>query len=445
MNPSIELGGQLGFWTLAPFACMLLAVAIMPLACGRWFERNLNKGIVAFVLGVPTVVYLVVRFGSLGLENAAHTAQEYVQFIILLFALFTISGGIYVAGNLVATPKTNLGFLAIGAVVASFIGTMGASMVLIRPLLRANSERTHVKHTVVFFIFTVSNVGGLLTPLGDPPLFLGFLRGVPFTWTFRLWAEWLLATALLLVAYLMFELCYYRKEPAPARRIDAADYVPMRLKGGVNMLLLALVIVTVLFSGPLAQAGEAIRFPFVRELVLVVLAVLSLVIGPKDPRTSNLFSWHPIIEVAVLFAGIFATMIPALALLQAHGASIGLSHPWHYFWTTGGLSAFLDNAPTYLAFTSVAQGQVGVDTVGALISTDLIARLGFSPADFLKAISCGAVMLGAMTYIGNAPNFAVKSIAERSGLRMPSFFGYLGYSVVILVPIFVIITAVFFL
>lgn len=445
MNPSIELGEQLGFWTLAPFACMLLAVAIMPLVCGCWFEHNRNKGIVAFVLGVPTVVYLIARFGSLGLENAAHTAEEYVSFIILLFALFTISGGIYITGNLVATPKTNLGFLAVGAVLASFIGTMGASMVLIRPLLRANSERTHAKHTVVFFIFAVSNMGGLLTPLGDPPLFLGFLRGVPFTWTLRLWAEWLLVVALVLVAYLAFELYYYRKESAPARRIDVADYVPMRLKGSVNVLLLALVIVAVLFSGPLADAGEAIHFPFVRELVLVVLAVLSLVVGPKGPRASNHFSWAPIVEVAVLFAGIFATMIPALALLQAHGASIGLSEPWHYFWASGGLSAFLDNAPTYLAFTSVAQGQVGVDTVGALTSTGVIPGLSASPADFLKAISCGAVMLGAMTYIGNAPNFAVKCIAERSGLRMPSFFGYMGYSVAILVPIFAIITLVFFL
>ena len=202
MSASVELGSQLGFWTLAPFACMLLAVAIMPLACGCWFECNRNKGIVAFVLGVPTVVYLLARFGDLGLEIATSTAEEYVSFIILLFALFTISGGIYLTGNLVATPRTNLTFLAIGAVLASFIGTMGASMVLIRPLLRANSERIHYRHTVVFFIFAVSNVGGLLTPLGDPPLFLGFLRGVPFTWTLRLWAEWLVTVALVLAVYL---------------------------------------------------------------------------------------------------------------------------------------------------------------------------------------------------------------------------------------------------
>ncbi len=445
MNASVELGQQLGFWTLAPFACMLLAVAIMPLTCEHWFEHNRNKGIVALVLGVPTVVYLVAHYGHLGLENAATTAEEYVSFIILLFALFTISGGIYITGNLVATPRVNLGFLAVGAVLASFIGTMGASMVLIRPLLRANSERARSKHTVIFFIFAVSNVGGLLTPLGDPPLFLGFLRGVPFEWTLNLWAEWLVVVGLVLVAYMAMETYYYRKEPAPARRIDIQDYVPMRLKGGINILFLILVIVAVLFSGTLTDVGETIHFPFVREVILVILAMLSLKVGPRGPRASNHFSWHPIIEVAALFAGIFATMIPALALLQAHGASIGLSHPWHYYWASGGLSAFLDNAPTYLAFTSVAQGQVGVDTVGALTATQMISGLGFSPADFLKAISCGAVMMGAFTYIGNAPNFAVKCIAERSGLKMPSFFGYMGYSIAVLGPIFLIVTAIFFL
>jgi len=445
VSASYELGEQLGFWTLAPFACMLLAVAIMPLACGRWFEHNRNKGIVAFVLGAPTVAYLVGRFGSLGLENAAHTAEEYVSFIMLLFALFTISGGIYLTGNLVATPKVNLAFLTAGAVLASFIGTMGASMVLIRPLLRANAERTHSKHSVIFFIFAVSNVGGLLTPLGDPPLFLGFLRGVPFTWTFRLWAEWLLVVVLVLAVYLALETYYYRKEPAPARRVDTADYVPMRIKGGINILFLALVIVAVLFSGPLAEAGEALHFQFVREVVLVVLAVLSLTAGPRGPRASNHFTWGPIVEVAVLFAGIFATMIPALALLEANGASIGLTRPWQYFWATGGLSSFLDNAPTYLTFTSMAQGQVGVSTVGALTSTAVIPGIGFAPADFLAAISCGAVMMGANTYIGNAPNFAVKCIAEKAGVKMPSFFGYMGYSIAILIPIFAIVTVVFFL
>jgi Na+/H+ antiporter NhaD/arsenite permease-like protein len=441
----MEIGGQLGFWTLAPFACMLLAVAIMPLVAGRWFHHNWNKAIVAFVLGAPALVYLFTRFGRTGLELAGSTAKEYVSFIILLFALFTISGGIYLTGNIIASPRHNLAFLATGAVLASLIGTMGASMVLIRPLLRANSDRTHSRHTVVFFIFAVSNMGGLLTPLGDPPLFLGFLRGVPFAWTLRLWAEWLLVVGLVLLAYMAIEHYYYRREPAEALRRDLADYIPMRIKGWFNAIPLLLVMVTVLFSGRLARAGEAIHFPFVREVILVVLTVLSLKLGPRGPRAANHFHWSPIVEVAVLFAGIFATMIPALALLQAHGGSIGLTQPWHYFWATGGLSAFLDNAPTYLTFASVAQGQVGAATVGALTSTQVVAGLGYSAADFLRAISCGAVMMGAMTYIGNAPNFAVKAIAEHSGLKMPSFFGFMGYSLAILVPIFTVVTAIFFL
>jgi Na+/H+ antiporter NhaD/arsenite permease-like protein len=445
VSASVEIGRQLGLWTLAPFACMLIAVAVLPLVCGKWFHRNCNKGIVSFVLGVPTVVYLLTRFGHTGLELAGKTAEEYVSFIILLFALFTISGGIYLTGNVIACPRHNLAFLASGAVLASFIGTMGASMVLIRPLLRANSDRTHAKHTVVFFIFAVSNLGGLLTPLGDPPLFMGFLRGVPFGWTLSLWAEWLLSVGLVLLVYMAFEMYYFRKEPYEALRRDVQDYIPMRIKGGVNVVPLALVIITVLFSTPLGHAGEAIHFPFVREVILVALALVSLKLCPRGPRAANSFHWSPMIEVAVLFAGIFATMIPALALLQARGASIGLTQPWQYYWASGSLSAFLDNAPTYLTFASVAQGQVGAATVGALTSTEVVAGLGHSAAAFLKAISCGAVMMGAITYIGNAPNFAVKSIAEHSGLKMPSFFGYMGYSLAVLVPIFVIVTAVFFL
>jgi Na+/H+ antiporter NhaD/arsenite permease-like protein len=317
--------------------------------------------------------------------------------------------------------------------------------VLIRPLLRANSERRYSRHTIVFFIFAVSNIGGLLTPLGDPPLFLGFLRGVPFGWTLGLWPEWLLAVGVVLSIYLALEYYFYRKEPGTARRMDLADYVPMRIRGVINLGLLALVIVTIVFSGWLAELGEAISFPFVREVVLVILAMVSYKVGPRGPRASNHFSWSPIVEVAVLFAGIFATMIPALALLEAKGASIGVAQPWHYYWASGGLSSFLDNAPTYLVFTSLAQGQVGVATVGELTSTQVVAGLGVAPAQLLAAISCGAVMMGAMTYVGNAPNFAVKAIAESSGLKMPSFFGYMGYSLAVLIPTFLVVTAVFFL
>jgi Na+/H+ antiporter NhaD/arsenite permease-like protein len=443
MDESIELGRQLGFWAITPFALMLLAVALFPLCVDRWFCKNRNKAILAAALGVPTLVWLVVQFGHLGFDRAVSTGHEYLSFIVLLVTLFAISGGIYLTGNLVATPKHNLAFLSIGALLASFIGTMGASMVLIRPLLRANSERKNVKHTIIFFIFVVGNAGGLLTPLGDPPLFLGFLRGVPFAWTFRLWPQWLLVCGLLLVVYGAFELFLFRKEPAAARRMDLADYVPMRLRGGVNVALLALVIITTVFSGPLARAGEAIHFPFVREVVYVALAVISVTVAPKGPRTSNNFHWAPIVEVAILFAGIFATMIPALAFLEAKGVSIGVTQAWHYYWASGALSSFLDNAPTYLVFTSVAQGQLGLSTVGALTATHMIG--GLTPATLLAAISSGAVMMGAVTYVGNAPNFAVKAIAEHSGLKMPSFFGYMGYSLAVLLPSFLIVTAIFFL
>jgi Na+/H+ antiporter NhaD/arsenite permease-like protein len=441
---SIELGQQLSPWALAPFACMLIAIAVLPLVAEKWFEPNRNKAIVAAVLGVPTLIYLFASFGSLGLHVAASTAEEYVSFIVLLLALFTISGGIYLTGNLVATPRTNVSFLLAGAVLANLVGTMGASMLLIRPLLRANSERTRNQHTIVFFIFVASNIGGMLLPVG-PPLYFGFLQGVPFGWTLRLWPQWLLVMGLTLIVYAVIEIHHYRREPAQARRWDQADYVPMRLTGAINLLFFALVIATLVLSEPLTQAGEAIHFSFLREAILVVLAVLSLKFGPRGPREANRFRWSPIVEVAVLFAGIFATMVPALALLEAHGESIGLSEPWQYYWATGGLSAFLDNAPAYLAFTATAQGQVGAATIGELTATQIVPQLGFSPAQLLTAISCGAVMMGAVTYVGNAPNFAVKAIAEHSGLRMPSFLGYMGYSMAVLIPIFVIVTAVFFL
>ena len=318
-------------------------------------------------------------------------------------------------------------------------------MVLIRPVLRANSERTRSRHTAVFFIFAVSNIGGLLTPFGDPPLLLGFLGGVPFAWTLRLWPQWLLTLGLVLMVYLAVDTYHYRREPLSARRMDTRDYVPIRLKGAINVLLLALVMVVIMVSGQLERVSEAAHFPFVREVVLMVIVVISLKLGPPGPRAANRFAWPPMIEVAALFAGIFATMIPALALLRVHGVSIGLSAPWHYFWATGGLSSFLDNAPTYLAFTSVAQGQVGAASVGALTASQIVPSLGFASADFLRAISCGAVFMGAMTYVANAPNFVVRSVAEHSGLKMPSFLGFMGYSSVVLLPILALVTAVFFI
>jgi Na+/H+ antiporter NhaD/arsenite permease-like protein len=440
----MQLGLQLGFWAAIPFGLMLVAVAVLPLAAGRWYAHNRNKAIVAAVLGAPTVLYLLFRFGHPALLAAGQTGKDYVSFMVLLFALFTISGGVHLSGDIRATPWTNLLFLGGAAVLANVIGTMGAAMVLIHPLLRINTERTRVKHTVVFFIFLAGNIGGLLTPLG-PPLYLGYLRGVPFTWTLRLWPEWLLVVGLALAAYLAFELYHYRKEPETALVADFENYVPIRLTGGWNIGLLALVVVTVFFSDPLTRVGAKFHFPFLGELVLVALAVLSLLLTAPHPRKANGFHWSPMVEVAVLFAGIFATMVPALALLQAKGASAGLTQPWQYFWSSGGLSGFLDNAPTYLAFATLGAGKAGVTTLGGLTSLVTAPGLGFAPARLLAAVSCGSVFMGSLSYLGNAPNFAVKAIAEHSGRKMPSFLGYMGYSMAVLVPIFVLTTVIFFL
>jgi Na+/H+ antiporter NhaD/arsenite permease-like protein len=297
---------------------------------------------------------------------------------------------------------------------------------------------------VIFFIFVVANIGGLLTPLGDPPLFLGFLRGVDFFWTMRLLPQWALAVGLTVAVFYVLDYRAYRSEGAKSIREDIADYVPMRIAGKINLLFLVGVIAAVLLSKPLAQVGESIHFPFLRELIMFAMIMLSLRLGPSGPRKANHFSWAPIQEVAIIFAGIFAAMIPALAILKARGGELGLTEPWHFFWATGVLSSFLDNAPTYLTFTSTAQGFLGIDSVSGLMGSGVIEALGRAPAAFLAAVSSGAVFMGANSYIGNAPNFMVKSIAESSGLKMPSFFGYMAYSIAVLVPIFVLVTLVFF-
>lgn len=437
----IELGKQLGLWTTAPFVAMLLAIAVLPAVAGDWYSRNRNKAIVAAVLGAPTIAYLLVGFGRLGLDNVGGIAGEYLSFMILMLTLYTISGGIYLTGNLLGTPRNNFIFLLIGALLANLIGTTGAAMVLIRPLLRANSERTRTRHVVIFFIFVVCNIGGILLPLG-PPLFLGVLQGVSFSWTLRLWPEWLLVVGLVLALFVAIDIYHYRREPRASLRADAADYVPMRIAGKVNLLCFAGAVLIVVLSGPLATAGQHIGFPYLREAGLLAMMGLSLILGPRGPRAANHFRWGPIVEVAVLFAGIFAVMIPALALLQAKGSDIGLTQPWHYFWASGGLSAFLDNGPTYLAFTAAAQGQVGALSAAGLMSSHVVA--GVAPSTLLAAVSCGASMMGALSYIGNAPNFMVKAVAEASGLKMPSFVSYLGYATIILLPIFAVVTLVFF-
>jgi Na+/H+ antiporter NhaD/arsenite permease-like protein len=402
-------------WAL-PFVALLLAIAILPLALPRLWESNLSKLGVAALLACPVLVlYLRERPSAL-----VHVSADYVSFIVLLAGLFVISGGIFLEGDLEATPRTNAVFLGAGALLASFIGTTGASMLLIRPLLQTNRERKHVVHTVVFFIFLVSNVGGCLTPLGDPPLFLGYLQGVPFLWTLSLFLPWLFTVGLLLAIYVAWDTLAHAREALQDLRRDFFEVRPLRLAGKENLALLGGVLLAVaLLSAPW------------RELLIVALAAVSYLRTDPELRKANHFTFHPILEVAALFAGIFVTMMPALDLLRAHGAALGVREPWQFFWATGTLSSFLDNAPTYLTFLALAQG-LGLpgDFVGV-------------PQPILKAISLGAVFMGANSYIGNGPNFMVRSIAAARGVRMPSFGGYMLYSAAVLLPVFVLVTLVF--
>ncbi len=410
-------GSALPLYALLPFCLMLLGIAVFPLWRPHWWESNRNKLLIACALGLPILgLYLRRRPGAL-----VAMGEEYLSFIILLAGLYVISGGVLLRGDLVATPLTNAGFLAVGSVLASFVGTTGASMLLIRPLLQTNQERTRVKHTVVFFIFTVSNIGGMLTPLGDPPLFLGYLQGVPFVWTFRLLPHWLVMVATLLVVYFVWDSTQYPREPIAAIVRDRTRLEPLRVLGGLNALWMIGVLLAVAF----------LRAP-VRELMIVALVGISLWGTPQEIRRANGFTTYPIVEVAVLFFGIFLTMIPALEMLHMRGRELGVRQPWQFFWATGALSSFLDNAPTYLVFLALGQGLGLADEVVGV------------PHAILKAISVGAVAMGANTYIGNAPNFMVKSIAEGAGVRMPSFFGYMVYSGFVLIPLFAAVTLLLF-
>ena len=420
---------DLPVWTVVPFVILLLCIAILPLLAEKWWHKNSNKAIISALVAVPVALYLLVVHCTTeqqALIPLGHELFKYISFIILLGSLFTVAGGIVFSGDLTPTPWANAAFLGVGAVLANLIGTTGASVLLIRPLLRINRQRRNTSHLPIFFIFTVSNVGGLLTPLGDPPLFLGFLNGVPFAWTLTLWKEWLLVNGLVLALFVAWDGLAYRREAVQAT--TAGESQPWRVEGLINLPLLAGIIAGVLVQGIIeGERGDALG-----AALMVVMGILSLLVTPKELRRANGFSWFPIIEVAVLFIGIFVAMVPALELLKLRGADFGISEPWQYFWLTGVLSAFLDNAPTYLAFTTLA---AGADHIGALAATQ---------PQLLAAISTGAVFLGSMTYIGNGPNFMVKAIAEESGYKMPTFFGFLGYSCACLLPIFVLVTFVFF-
>uniref|UniRef100_A0A7C2NZ39 Sodium:proton antiporter n=1 Tax=Schlesneria paludicola TaxID=360056 RepID=A0A7C2NZ39_9PLAN len=442
-----KLGTLLPLWSMTPFAILLLAVAVFPLANPHWWEHNSSKALVAGLLAVPTALYLV-TFGPAGTHALWHAFEEYVSFVLLLGSLFVISGGVYVRGRLAGTPLVNTGFLTIGTAIASFVGTTGASMLLIRPLLRANETRNRVAHIVVFFIFTVSNCAGLLTPLGDPPLFLGFLKGVPFEWTFRLTPQWLVVNAILLAVFFVWDTLVYRREKAAGEQEAPLTTDPPQeqfgLEGVHNFLFLGAIIAIIYCKGNGIGTGGKDWPPFLQEVLMLVTGVASYLVTSPQLRIKNRFSFGPINEVAVLFAGIFVTMIPALAILNVQGKNLGIASEWQFFWATGVLSSFLDNAPTYLTFAATAAGIHGVPADGKYLAEFLALPPESGAAGILAAIACGAVFMGANTYIGNGPNFMVKAIAEENNVRMPSFFGYMLYSGGILLPIFGIVTLVFF-
>jgi len=447
------LGQQLSLVTVVPFALLLLSIAIFPLVHGHWWEDNRNKAIVSVLLSLPIVLSLVLVWGNEGTMVLGEELREYTSFIMLLTSLFVISGGIYIQGSLSGTPLVNTIFLAIGAVLANIIGTTGASVFLIRPLLRANRPRQRKTHIVIFFIFVVSNCAGLLTPIGDPPLFLGFLKGVPFAWTLRLWPQWLLVNGVLLLVFNLYDQVVFNREERerPGSQLEEVmRHEPFRMHGLHNFLFLGGVIAAVIASGyGLGTGGEPWPFGW-KEAAMAGLTIVAYFLTAEINRTRNGFTFGPIIEVAVLFIGIFITMTPALQILNAWGQgqrevlgmAFDLSKPWHFFWTTGTLSSFLDNAPTYLTFSATAAGLEHVPVTGRFLA--VLLEQGPDAGRLLVAISCGAVLMGANTYIGNGPNFMVKAIAEESGIKMPSFFHYMFYSAAVLLPIWLLVSFVFF-
>jgi Na+/H+ antiporter NhaD/arsenite permease-like protein len=481
-------------WSIAPFVALLLTIAIVPLVgrCKHFWESNRNKLLVAAGMGLLTLVYYFFlhpagqaagpqpatsatattgagtagaattmgaepeaaggaeaagaaagsRLGVIGHVLSSAILEEYVPFIVLLLSLYTISGGILLDGDLPAHPRTNTAFLAAGGILASFIGTTGAAMLMIRPLLHTNRERKHVRHTVVFFIFVVCNVGGCLLPIGDPPLFLGYLKGVPFLWTLRLAAPWAFCMGILLAVYYVWDVRMYRRESPEDIRFDEAERRPLKLMGRRNFLYLLGVVLAVamLVPGKPAPLLSSLVVPeFLREGVLLALAGLSMLTTSRHIRHANRFTFAAMGEVATLFLGIFITMQAPVEILRVKGPELGLSEPWQFFWASGGLSSFLDNAPTYVVFFEAADSLTHAPGQGIL----QLLQGQFMRADLLVAISLGSVLMGANTYIGNGPNFMVKTVAEERGVKMPSFFGYMLYSLAVLVPLFLLVTLVF--
>lgn len=456
----MELGLTLPIWSIIPFVGMLLSIAIFPLVKGEWWEKH--QLLVAVIWSLIFLVPFIIVYGfEITAEQLAETiVGDYIPFIVLLLGLFVVSGGIHIGGTIVGTTKYNTYFLLVGAFLASWIGTTGAAMLLIRPLLRANQWRKHKAHIIVFFIFLVANIGGCLTPLGDPPLFLGYLRGVPFFWTLQhILPTMLLNVCILILVFILLDRHFVKLEDQQSleQELRAEKRVPLTISGWHNFIFIGLIIAGVILNGLIPQSeafisvdtgktygfdvfGTHVGTEYIIQLGFILVAMLlSWITTSKNLRRHNNFEWGPIAEVAKLFIGIFITMIPALALLRAYGGTLGIDSPLTFFWSTGALSSFLDNSPTYVVFLTTA-GALGSSAADAVITT-----VGSVDPSILLAISAGAVFMGAITYIGNAPNFMVKSIAEGNGVKMPSFFGYIGWSLCFLIPVFIIDTLLFFL
>lgn len=411
---------------LFPFVLLLLTIAFFPLARHELWEKNSVKAFISILFGAPVVIFLLSE-GKL--NHLLHVAEEYFSFISLITSLFIVSGGLFIDIKVPPSPVFNTLILLFGSVLSNIIGTTGASMLLIRPFLRINRLRENTFHLPIFFIFTVSNIGGALTPIGDPPLFMGFLKGVPFFWSLKLFPIWILEIGLVLTAFFVWDLITLKKERKLLEILEESKRqegkMSFTIKGKINFFFLLMIIISVIF----------LRTPL-RELVMWVSASLSWVLTPKDIRERNEFSFEPAKEVAIVFAGIFATMTPVLDFLRENADKFGVDSPWEFFFTTGVLSSFLDNAPTYLTFFAMAQG--------------ITEKFGLTPSvagvwePFLKAISAGAVFMGANSYIGNAPNFMVKSISEEMKIKAPNFIFYMFYSFIILIPSYFLIAFLFF-
>lgn len=453
-----ESGTESGvpLWLCIPFAGLLLCIAVMPLVKGEWWEAHQPLVVVLWILVMVIPFALLYGVGSAAETVLECTVNDYLTFIVLLFGLFCVSGNITMEGDFAGSPRINVGLLALGTLLASCIGTTGASMLMVRPVIKMNSWRRRKSHIMIFFIFMVSNMGGCLTPIGDPPLLMGFMRGVPFFWSLHLFPVLIFNMVILLFIFYHLDKRNYRRDIAEGRKPDISKPgTEFRIDGLHNIIFLIMIVAAVILSGVLPgmpafqdAAGNArgihifgevsLSYPSLIEIALILLAAfLSFKTTDKEVRVKNHFTWGAIKEVAVLFIGIFITMQPALMLLKAVGPNLGITEPYQMFWATGALSSFLDNTPTYLVFLTTA-GTLGF--TGGISTT-----LGTLPAKMLSAISCGAVFMGANTYIGNAPNFMVKSISDENGVNMPSFFGYMLWSVAVLIPVFIIDMFVFFM